>query len=567
MMKVLYLTGIPSPYRVDLFNKMGKLCDLEVVFLAEYQADRNKEWQTVKPESFQAVFINKGSLQDNKIDFGIKKYLKQNASRFDIIVVHGISFVASMIAMRWMIRIGIRYGLEADGAIIPKKEKKIKHKLKEYFIRHASFWLSSSKITTDRYLYYGAKENRCYHYPFTSITEKDIYRSVFFSDGEKDTIKSELVFSYKKVVLTDEESAADFCSSDGMNRLNYLKKSDVGMLVVGKSKEQHDNSGEFPDNVRFITETDPLITDYWMIADVYLSLGSRKDKMIRTASAYGVPIVVFTDKSFDCEKEYDNLMVYGISSSDPARYDQLVAFLSDTDKQEPYRIGSLKYAINSLSDKLPDEDRTELLSSLWYLLNRKRGLIKKEFGIDTDTQVVLLVGQIIPRKGIDIMLEASLSLSPEIKYYVVGGACTEPLQQIMDEKHIENVEFIDFAGKEELRKYYSMCDVFVLPTREDIWGLVINEAMAYCLPIVTTDNCVAGLELVPEKWIIPIEDSEALAEKMKELFSVIGDKEYYYRLIEYSLKTSFQYSIENSAVSHIEILESVVGDSRNKMLF
>ncbi|MBQ3417900.1 MAG: glycosyltransferase family 4 protein [Ruminococcus sp.] len=565
MMKVLYLTGIPSPYRVDLFNKMGKLCNLEVVFLAEYQSDRNKKWQTVKPETFQAVFINKGPLQDKKIDFGMKEYLKKNASQFDIIVVHGISFVASMIAMRWMIRSGIRYGLEADGAIIPKKEKKIKYKLKEYFIRHASFWLSSSKITTDRYLYYGAKENRCYHYPFTSITEKDIYRSVFLSDGEKDTIKSEVGFSYKKVVLTDKESAADFCFSDGRSRLNGLKESDVEVLVVGNSKEQNDNSGEFPDNVRFITDTDPLIMDYLMIADVYLSLGNHKDNMIRTASAYGVPVVAFTEESFDCEKGSDGLMVYGISSSDPARYDRLMDFLSDTNKQESYRIDTFRHAVNSMTDKLSDKDRTELLSSLWYLLNRKREIIKKEYGIKANEPVVLLVGQIIPRKGIDIMLEASLSLSPEIKYYVVGGACTEPLQQIIDAKHIENVQFVDFAGKEELRKYYSMCDVFALPTREDIWGLVINEAMAYCLPIVTTDNCVAGLELVSENWIIPTEDSDALAEKMKELFGVIGDREYNYQLIEHSLKTSFQYSIENSAVTHIEIFKTVDEDSQNKM--
>ena len=54
----------------------------------------------------------------------------------------------------------------------------------------------------------------------------------------------------------------------------------------------------------------------------------------------------------------------------------------------------------------------------------------------------------------------------------------------------------------------------------DIWGLVINEAMAYCLPIVTTDNCIAGVELVPEDCIIPTNDSEALGEKIEELFKL-----------------------------------------------
>ena len=41
-------------------------------------------------------------------------------------------------------------------------------------------------------------------------------------------------------------------------------------------------------------------------------------------------------------------------------------------------------------------------------------------------------------------------------------------------------------------------DLFVLPTREDIWGLVINEAMSFGLPIITTRKCIAGTELITD---------------------------------------------------------------------
>lgn len=62
-------------------------------------------------------------------------------------------------------------------------------------------------------------------------------------------------------------------------------------------------------------------------------------------------------------------------------------------------------------------------------------------------------------------------------------------------------------------KYYKAADLFVLPTREDIWGLVINEAMAYGLPIITTDKCVAGVQLLnnQELTIIPTNDISSLA--------------------------------------------------------
>ena len=43
-MKILFLTNIPSPYRVDFFNELGKLCDLTVLFEKQIAQDREKQW-------------------------------------------------------------------------------------------------------------------------------------------------------------------------------------------------------------------------------------------------------------------------------------------------------------------------------------------------------------------------------------------------------------------------------------------------------------------------------------------------------------------------------------------
>ena len=43
---------------------------------------------------------------------------------------------------------------------------------------------------------------------------------------------------------------------------------------------------------------------------------------------------------------------------------------------------------------------------------------------------------------------------------------------------------MDFQNQEVVRKYYEASAVFVHPTREDIWGLVINEAMAAGVPVI-----------------------------------------------------------------------------------
>ena len=94
----------------------------------------------------------------------------------------------------------------------------------------------------------------------------------------------------------------------------------------------------------------------------------------------------------------------------------------------------------------------------------------------------------------------------------------------------------------------------MLPTREDIWGLVINEAMAYGLPVITTDRCVAGLDLVEDGvngYIVPVGDEKALAEKMN--LALRADLQ---AMGAVSLEKIRPYTIENMARSHVEILES-----------
>lgn len=56
--------------------------------------------------------------------------------------------------------------------------------------------------------------------------------------------------------------------------------------------------------------------------------------------------------------------------------------------------------------------------------------------------------------------------------------------------------FESFKDKEEIRYFYLASDLFVLSIREDICGFVINEALAYGLPVITTNKCMVGLEIL-----------------------------------------------------------------------
>ena len=95
-------------------------------------------------------------------------------------------------------------------------------------------------------------------------------------------------------------------------------------------------------------------------------------------------------------------------------------------------------------------------------------------------------------------------------------------------------------------------DVFVLPTREDIWGLVINEAMAYGLPVITTDKCNAGLELIQNgiNGFVIKKDSEK--ELMEAVTRALSECTILGALALHEIK---DYTIESMVLTHVNFFQ------------
>ncbi len=183
--------------------------------------------------------------------------------------------------------------------------------------------------------------------------------------------------------------------------------------------------------------------------------------------------------------------------------------------------------------------------------DEQKQLVRKELGI-TEEKVLISVGQFIHRKGYDLLLQAANHLPKDIGIYIIGDKPTAEYLALQKELNLTQVHFVGFQSKEKLQKWYQAADVFVLPTREDIWGLVINEAMGQGLPIITTDKCVAGLELVKKGangYIVPVEDVPALTYAITRLFA-----QDYRAMGQKSLELIKPYTIENMAHKHQEIL-------------
>ncbi|MEQ8154217.1 MAG: glycosyltransferase family 4 protein [Clostridiaceae bacterium] len=189
------------------------------------------------------------------------------------------------------------------------------------------------------------------------------------------------------------------------------------------------------------------------------------------------------------------------------------------------------------------------------LSEKERRAYREKLGIQ-ESRMMVAVGQFIHRKGYDILLKSCKDMDPSVGVYIVGGQPTKEYHQMQLDMDLSNVHFVDFMKKKDLAEYYKAADFFVHPTREDIWGLVINEAMAFGLPVITTDKCVAGIEMVENGingWVVKSESVSELSEAIQNLLACDIRK-----AACIALQKARAYTIEQMALEHIKILGKLV---------
>ncbi len=114
---------------------------------------------------------------------------------------------------------------------------------------------------------------------------------------------------------------------------------------------------------------------------------------------------------------------------------------------------------------------------------------RERFGLGKDQQILLFVGHDFERKGLGAAVEAMASVSPNAHLVVVGDGEAGAYRSAAEQAGVTGR--VHFAGStDNPEPYYSEADIFVLPTRQDVWGTAVIEAMAAGVPVVTTD--VAG---------------------------------------------------------------------------
>jgi len=161
--------------------------------------------------------------------------------------------------------------------------------------------------------------------------------------------------------------------------------------------------------------------------------------------------------------------------------------------------------------------------------------------------VYLYVGQLIPRKGIDRLLTAwrlfSAHVKPgEVTLLLVGdGSQRSELERYCALNHLLNVRFAGAVDYDTLVVYYRAADVFIIPTLEDNWSLVVPEAMACGLPILSSKYNGCWPELVrPENG--RVFDPLSAQDTMDALLSCMSTRESLCRMGEASRRIVTHYT-------------------------
>jgi glycosyltransferase involved in cell wall biosynthesis len=112
---------------------------------------------------------------------------------------------------------------------------------------------------------------------------------------------------------------------------------------------------------------------------------------------------------------------------------------------------------------------------------------------------VLFSGQLIERKGVDLLVRAFAQISdqiPELRLQLLGtGPAFNALVNMIPPELQHRIHFLGFQQPAALPQIFAAADIFVLPSRHDGWGVVVNEALGAGLPIIVSDR-VGARDLV-----------------------------------------------------------------------
>ena len=290
MKKILFVTNIPAPYRIDFFNELGKEYDLTVLFEAKRATGIRFNWNEETIRSFKAVFLEEGDIREKRVNWNI---FRHTVRHYDHVVFTSYGYYTELAALLAKSLSGRPYFIELDGCVFRNTGGSFRETLKRRILSHASGVFSSGKVTDDFLLHYGVDTERIHRYPFTSLFEKDIAPEPS-TEEEKRRARKELGIREERVVF----AAGQFIHRKGYDLLIRASAgfgSDVGVYIAGaEPTKEYLDLGKGNDRLHYPGFlSGEMLKRYMRAADLFIH-PTREDMwglVINEAMAQGLPVI------------------------------------------------------------------------------------------------------------------------------------------------------------------------------------------------------------------------------------------------------------------------------------
>jgi glycosyltransferase involved in cell wall biosynthesis len=155
--------------------------------------------------------------------------------------------------------------------------------------------------------------------------------------------------------------------------------------------------------------------------------------------------------------------------------------------------------------------------------------LRAELGLSPERPVILFASKLQQRKHADHLLEAYRSFiadraTHDRPYLVIVGDGEQraQLEAQVQQLQLDDVRFAGFRNQSELPRFFQLADVFVLPSRHEPWGLIVNEAMASGCPVIVSTDVGCHADLITdgvEGCVYPVGNIPALTHALCQVFS------------------------------------------------
>jgi len=337
-------------------------------------------------------------------------------------------------------------------------------------------------------------------------------------------------------------------------RTNNKVISCLGENAIGLSKEFSLGESNFADHlsnsvIRIVFQPDLMKRIIDLSPDVIVSEGFFQWTIIPLwlKITKRIPNVICYERTAHTERNASKLRTF---------YRKFASFFTDAICCS----GSLcsEYVIKRLGYNKAYVTSGHLVADVDYFF-RSAGAIPKpaieklKLDIGASGTIFLYVGRLIKRKGLDFLLNAWLefgrSNSLEKTLIIVGGGKEKnALSEFCRIRNIKNVRFIGEVDYDSLPVYYRAADIFITPTLEDNWSLVVSEAMACGLPIICSKYNGSWPELVSNEngWFFDPLDNPGFVNILNECIRNRGE---FSRMGEASIRIIKKYNPASAADS------------------